>query len=105
MINALLAAALAVTLLWTDNSDNEEGFKIYRQLPGAAFELLTTMPLNGNSVRDEASSPGVCYRVTAYNSAGESAPSNTACVLTVPNAPVGLAIKIDVSVTIGGPTP
>ncbi len=29
---------------------------------------------------DKNASPKACYEVTAFNSAGESAPSNTACL-------------------------
>lgn len=104
-MNLLLAAALAVIVEFTDPNTNEDGVNVYRQLPGAEFALLSTVPANVVTFSDLASEPGACYRVAAFNRAGESAMSNIFCALTVPTAPTVLKVSVSVSVTIGGPTP
>ncbi len=104
-MNFLLAAALALTLSWTDNSDNEEGFKIYRRLPGAAAALIATVPANVVTWNDPAGEPGACYWLTAFISVLESAPSNTACAGLPPNAPSGASVTVTLHVQFGGPTP
>jgi hypothetical protein len=85
-----LAAVLAVTLAWQDNSVSEDGFNIYRQLPAAGFVLLSTVPANVVTFRDTATEPGACYKVTAFNLAGESDFSNTVCLPLPPAAPSAL---------------
>ena len=76
--SALQAATLQLT--WADNSDNEDGFQIERLVAGLLDETLT-VEANVNSYTDSGLSNGIvyCYRVKAFNSAGESASSNQAC--------------------------
>jgi hypothetical protein len=59
-------------LSWTDNSNNEQGFRIYR-----GTTLIATVGANVTSHTVGTSS--ACYHVVAYNSAG-SASSATRCV-------------------------
>jgi hypothetical protein len=92
-MNFLLAALLAVTLTWTDNSDNEDGFIVYRSFPGASFTVLATMPSGVVTFDDKDTKPLACYKVTAFNIAGESEFSNTVCLPLPPNAPSGLQAK------------
>ncbi len=89
----LAIAALTAVLTWTDNSDNEDGFEIYRQLQGAAFLELATVPTDTVTFTDASSAPGACYKVTAFNIAGESGGSNTVCLPLPPVAPSGLQAK------------
>ncbi len=89
----LLIALLAVTLSWQDNSDNEDGFRVYRQLVGGTFETLGTTAPNVPTFQDANGVPGACYKVTAFNLAGESGPSNTVCLPLPPTAPSSLRFE------------
>ncbi len=85
------ASSLEVTLTWQDNSDNEQGFAIWRKEAGGTYAEVGTAPANATSKVDSSglsSSTLYYYQVTAYNSGGaqHSDPSNeafarTACVL------------------------
>src|SRR3990172_1408268 len=83
-IAAVIAAeeiqAASLRLLWTDNSDNEAGFKIERVI-GGTFAEIATVSANVTSYTDSGLLAGsiYCYQVRAFNSAGASAPSNKAC--------------------------
>lgn len=81
------ALAAAVTLAWTDNADNEIGFKIERSSATGAFAPLATIAANSTSYLDTSAASGAIYnyRVYAYNVVGDSAYSNTVAV-TVPLA-------------------
>lgn len=91
---ALVAAeASAATLSWVDNSDNEEGFRVYRaQGVGGTFTEIAVVGPNVTTYTDPLGGPGFCYRVTAYNSAGESQPSNNACLLLMVPTPPTLTV-------------
>jgi hypothetical protein len=68
-------------LAWTDNSNNEDGFKIYRSTDNANFSYFAGVGTNTTTyTRTGTFDPETVwyYRVTAYNSTGESAFSNTA---------------------------
>ena len=81
----------SVKLSWTSNSDNEEGFRVYKD------DLL-----EGTFLSSPATITGLLpettysFYVTAYNDAGESDPSNAVEVttaappVTVPDAPGNL---------------
>ena len=81
----LQAFAAKITLTWTDASDNEEGFKIERRvdLTGTYLEIAMAA-VNTTSYVDPnlSASTTYCYRVRAFNSAGDSAYSNEACSTT-----------------------
>jgi titin len=89
-----------VNLSWTDNSDNESGFKIERSIDGVNFFLLATVPPNLDDdvstlvYQDSVPANGTySYRVLAFNSAGNSNYSNIAVATTPqlpPTAPSGL---------------
>jgi uncharacterized protein len=86
-----------VTVWWTDNSSNENGFRIERSTDaGASWNVTTTTVASSNSwgvVNDEwrSSEMEVCYRVIAFNDAGDSAPSNTSCTIP-PAGPTNLVV-------------
>ena len=93
------AVPASLSLSWTDNSDNESGFKVERcQGVGCTtFSQITVTGVNAQAYVD----PGLvqaslyCYRVRATNSAGDSAFSNTACATTavqIPAGPTGLSV-------------
>lgn len=73
-----------INLAWTDNANNETGFKIERSTNGANFTEITTVAANANSYNSTglAGSTTYFYRVRASNSGGNSAYSNTASATT-----------------------
>ncbi len=77
-----LGEAAQLTLTWSDMSNNETGFYVERA-PGtpSAFAQIATTAANVNSYMDTGVTGGgtYCYRVRAYNSAGVSGYTNTAC--------------------------
>ena len=76
------ATAAQLTLTWTDNSNNEDGFKIERKLGQAgSYSQISIVGSNSTSYVDPTLADGTtyCYQVRAYNSAGDSAYSNEAC--------------------------
>ena len=74
------AQSAPLHLTWTDTSDNEDGFKIER-LVGGLVDKTLTVAANITSFIDSALVAGTvyCYRVEAFNSAGNSDPSNQGC--------------------------
>jgi len=99
------AYGIDAILSWTDNSSNEQGFKIERSLNSSTFTSLATVNSNVVTVTDTTlvQSPTVdnvyCYRLYAYNTAGNSAFTAPACktvlkpAVTIPAAPSNLTIQ------------
>jgi hypothetical protein len=86
----LRASATSLTqidLSWTDNSDNETGFKIERSTDGTNFGQIATTGANVTTYSDTGlnESTKYYYRVRASNSGGDSAPSNTASAPAAPS--------------------
>lgn len=110
---AVLALALAsqasaqvvtfkATLTWADNSNNEDGFKIEKAgSAGGVYTQLATVGPNVLSYVDTGIAPGatVCYRVSAFNVAGSSAPSTAVCA-TAP-APPAAPGTLQIVITVG----
>ncbi|MCG8698318.1 MAG: fibronectin type III domain-containing protein [Bacteroidales bacterium] len=80
---SLLATALSVdsiTITWTDNSDNETGFKVERSMNAEnGFQEIATLGAGVTSYQDAGlqAATAYYYRVVAYNSAGNSTYSET----------------------------
>ena len=76
-----------VVLTWTDNSNNESGFAIYRATsPGGPFSAAGSVSANITSFTDAglAHQTTYYYQVVAANTNGSSAPSNLANATTFP---------------------
>jgi hypothetical protein len=70
-----------IRLNWTDNSSNEEGFKIERKPYGGVYAQIATVGANVRAYHDTAATNMYTvyfYRVRAYNAGGHSAYSNEA---------------------------
>ena len=73
-----------INLVWTDNSTDETGFRVQRQTGGGAYDNVATMYPNITTYSDTALADNTpyTYRVVAFNTVGDSAPSNTSSVTT-----------------------
>jgi len=86
-----------INLTWTDQSSNEDGFRIERSTDGANFGLVTTVGANVTSYADTGRNAGTTYyyRVQAYNAGGNSgyvaASTTTQAVVAPPAAPSNLS--------------
>jgi hypothetical protein len=98
-LTANAVSSSQITLAWQDNSNNETGFQIWRYNASAGWSQIANVGANTSSYSNAglSSSTTYYYYVLAYNSAGNSANSNTASAttqsggsLTVPNAPDNL---------------
>ena len=79
------AIAAQLTLTWSDNSSNENGFNIERRVgTTGTYAQMASVGINVNSYIDTnlLDSTTYCYRVKSYNSAGSSAYSNEGCATT-----------------------
>lgn len=64
-----------IILNWQDNSGNEDGFKIYKSTDGITFNLEATLGVGIITYTSPSIIDGQQYwfRVTAFNTQGESA--------------------------------
>ncbi len=71
----------SISMFWTDNSHNEDGFRIYRSTDGSNYSVVDTSLFT--SFQDNTVSEDILYYyyVTAYNATDESGRSNTISVL------------------------
>jgi hypothetical protein len=88
-LTATAAASSQINLTWTDNSGNENGFKIERKSGVAGtYAQMATPGANVTGYSDTALSAATTYyyRARAYNAAGDSSYSGEASVTTLPAA-------------------
>ncbi|MGI5882945.1 MAG: fibronectin type III domain-containing protein [Dethiobacteria bacterium] len=95
-LTASAVSETAISLIWSDNSYNETGFKIERSFtPDGTYYLLTTVGPNVQTFTDTGLSRDATYwyRIRAYNENGDSYPSNVSGATTSSTsllAPTGL---------------
>jgi hypothetical protein len=99
----LAAAAVStsqINLTWTDNSTNEQGFRIERRQGTGTWSQIASTGPNVTSFASTglAAATTYGYRVVAYNATGSSAYSNTATATTLsgasrPAAPTNLVAR------------
>ncbi len=96
-LTATAGSSSQINLSWTDNSNNETGFKIDQSTGSDFSQNLTTVTVAANttsySATGLAASTTYYYRVRATNAVGDSANSNTANATTqvgIPAAPSSL---------------
>ena len=96
-LTATATSCTNVNLTWTDNSDDETGFKIERKESGGTYTEIATVTANATTYSDTAAQAQKTYyyRVVAYNSFGNSSYTSEANVTTpacgsVPSKPTNL---------------
>jgi len=80
--------AADLRLEWQDNSDNEDGFEIWRQQNGGEWLLIGATNANDDTFVDGVIPIGVTlsYKVRAWNQFGESGYTNIVSIGTFPPA-------------------
>src|SRR5262249_54546527 len=100
-LSATAMSSNQVTIAWTDNSDDEDGFMIERcqGLGCSNFSTIAQVGADAASFSNAglASGASYSYRVHAFNNGGESDYSNTASATT--SAPAAPAAPGDLRVT------
>ncbi len=102
------------TINWTDATPgtpgaatNEIGFEIFRSTDnGTTFSSFAKALANATSYFDATAAVGYQYQVVAYNASGNSAPSNTATILTINSTPPAVSLTAPTAGTryaIGAP--
>lgn len=87
---AVTASSTTINLTWTDNSDNETGFRIERKLVSGSFAEIGTVAAGVTTFGDTGLTPSTqyIYRVRAYNGSGNSSYSDEAGDTTQSSSPV-----------------
>jgi hypothetical protein len=80
--------AASLRLTWSDNSGNEDGFKIERMSVSGMFVEVARVGANVTTYTDSnlAAGTAYCYAVRAFNNAGSSEATNAACATTLINS-------------------
>ena len=92
-LDAVTVSPTRIDLSWTDNANNEDGFKIEVDVGNTGtFVYLDTVGANTTSYSHTGLTEGTtyCYRVYAYNGYGNSGYSDVDCALATgqpPSAP------------------
>ncbi|MCE0523396.1 MAG: putative Ig domain-containing protein [Methylacidiphilales bacterium] len=76
-VRATVANSSTINLQWTDNSYNESGFIIERQINGGSYTQIATVGAGVTTYSDTtlSSTANISYQVMAYNGNGNSPPS------------------------------
>ena len=84
-MNAFLKTFVLIDLTWTNNSNNEDQFRIDRSVDSISWTYLTDSKAGNTEYIDTLSSAeNYFYRVRAENTSGNSGWSNTVKVNTNP---------------------
>jgi hypothetical protein len=88
---AIPVSSSSIRVRWTDNSANEDGFRLEQAITvDGPWTLGGTAATNGTSlVLSVTSEQLLCYRVLAFNAAGDSPPSTPDCT-AAPATPTSL---------------
>ena len=88
-----------VVIGWSDNSNNETGFRIERALGNGAFSSLGTVGAGIATFTDSTAQPLTTYRyrVFAFNAQGDSTSSSNTITITTPAAPIAAPTNLAAS--------
>lgn len=91
-LNVLAVSSSRIDLSWSDNSNNETGFKIERRTETGSYVEIAIVGANITSYSDIGLSESTryYYRIRSYNNAGYSDYSNEGSAVTLLNAPSNL---------------
>jgi acid phosphatase type 7 len=83
-LTAVTVSSSQISLSWTDNANNENGFKVEQSTDGTTFTQIAMLGSNAVSfsVTGLTASTTYTYRVVSFNDAGSSSFSNTASATT-----------------------
>lgn len=86
----VISTPAQVNLNWTDNSTNEEGFKIERKISSGAYNFIGQINKDITNFIDTSVQPNTTYtyRVYSYNSAGASITYTNEVTVTITSTPV-----------------
>ncbi len=110
LIGWLLVAAPAygqsARLSWSDQSDNEEGFRCERQANGGSFFQVADVGMNVQTWTDTQVLYGApyCWRCLAYNTVGVSGYTNTACMTPTAQVPDTQLFLMCMQTEVSSPT-
>jgi len=84
-LSAITISGTQIDLSWTDNSDNEVGFKIERKISGGVYSEIDTVAADVTSYSNTGCNEATTYtyRTRAYNPAGNSIHSNEVSATTL----------------------
>ena len=88
-LTATTFSSSQINLSWTDNANNENGFKVEQSTDGTTFTQVAMLASNtvSFSVTGLAASTTFQFRVVSFNDAGNSSFSNTASATTLATPP------------------
>jgi len=90
-LTATAVSQTQINLSWTDNANNETGYKVERSPDGTTgwTEIAGSLPAGTTSYSNTGLTAATTYyyRVRAYNAGGNSGYSNVANATTLPNPP------------------
>ncbi len=71
---ATVLSQRTISLTWTDNANNEDGYKVERSTAGGVFETIVTLPANVTSYKETnlVASTSYTYKATAFTSTRET---------------------------------
>lgn len=100
-IQAEAISASQINVIWT-NVEGEDGYKLFRRENGGSYHLIAT--ISSNFYHDYTVSSGneYCYKVRAYNAAGDSPFSPEDCAYPLP---VGIDDKLFSKNVLVSPNP